>query len=63
MEKWIEAFKIFAPHCKNEYCIFAEHDQIYSVVGKEEIPVDSPDGIRLTELGWFIDNDSWAKFT
>jgi hypothetical protein len=65
MQKLIEAFTIFGKYTSNDYCLSAEHDQIWIFVDSGELPVDSEDGNRLVELGWDVDTEVdnfWTKY-
>ena len=55
-----EAFTIFAKYEGDS--LHAEHDILYA--GPSDIASMSPEDVkRLDELGWFIEDESWAKFT
>jgi len=48
-----------------KFFLEAEHEVIYSHVGREALAEDSNDGKSLIELGWEVDPDTglWAYYT
>lgn len=57
----IEGMQIIAKHTKDQYCVQGEHDQIYC--GEFDLPLSEEEKKRMSELGWFEDNESWSCYT
>jgi len=66
---FIEALNIFAKYVEKgidePYFCGAEHDELHIYVKTDDLPEDSPDGRRLSELGFHTngETDSWGYFT
>lgn len=56
----IEGMQIVAKHSKDQYCVTAEHDQIWC--GAYDLPMTEEEKKRMEELGWFEAEDSWSVF-
>jgi len=62
MKKLVEAFEIFMKYNPDQWLEGAEHDVIYGPA-EDDIEVSKEDLKRLSELGWFLDEDEgWKCF-
>jgi hypothetical protein len=57
----IEGMTIIAKYSPDQFCMQAEHDQMYC--GSYDLPLTTDEKTRMEELGWFGAEDSWSFFT
>lgn len=57
----IEGVQIVAKHTDDQFCVQAEHDQVWC--GGYDLPLSEAEKARMVELGWFEAEDSWSFFT
>ncbi len=57
----IEGMQIIAKYTKNEYCVHAEHDQMWC--GEYDLPLSEEDSNHMNRLGWFKSDEGWSCFT
>jgi len=62
-----EGLDILAKYIKpDDYAMCAEHDQFWvgpDLTDKDASVISDEDVARLTELGWFLDEESWSCYT
>lgn len=56
-----EGLGIQLKYCPNELC-YAEHDIFYGPCD-DEVKLSDEDKEKLINLGWFIDENTWAIYT
>jgi hypothetical protein len=61
LKEYSEAFEIFAKYGEGRFNTYAEHDIIYA--GPDPAIVSDEDKKRLSELGWFIGEDTQNCFS
>lgn len=57
----IEGMQIIAKHTKDQFCVQAEHDELFC--GDSELPLSDEEKARMKELGWMDHDGSWSCFT